>query len=403
MLRSVDEIGANKTINPHSETQRRQLATYNRRLYNGNFVDLRLPNIAQDQLSVNVNWFKTAADFYAQFMFRKQPEITIEGNDRMNEIVQEFLCDFTPSWQFANTDMNVHGYGVITSHPDDPTCFVKFEPDYHYEVIDFYGDFIEDIFISIAGSQMDTERRANVIRYNIDGTSSWNQYDYTEGTLGNRIGSRDIPNRAPIRQTVFLPRNEDKTSLFRDMVKPLSEMVRTYNATSKAVRRNASPHLFGPDSMLTRDENGNYEIDEEGTFFPVPEEAAARPGYLQWDSKVDAVGWLRDNMWEEMLAAANLSPMFFKPDLQSGALSGAALERTVIPFMSQVNNYVQVNQRVIPDLLVVWNENRRVSGRENFSFRRSQVKVEFFTQEIFEDPETTGGRGPLIGRDTTSS
>ena len=400
-LRNVSDIGPNKNLTPNSEVARINYVVANRALYNGNFHELNLDPISSTIPAVSFNWFRKVAQFYPEFMFSQRPEISVEGNERVAEAFADAALQLWPNLQQANLDMIRYGQGLVASHPMDPLQFMTVERDQHYEVVNELGQVTADIIVeetdratpSNTDVALDLERDLNVYVYWVSGESEWRRYRFGSGTVGPLIGTVEIPQRGEGRQVVPLASNPDLRSPYDDIKQPIAQIARIATATAKTLRRNSSPHLYGPDSMLARDTNGAAEISTEGMFLPV-QQGDVPPGYLTWESKVEAQSWSHDVCMNAIFAITGLSPVLFDPGIQTGTLTGVALRRTMLPFVTKLDHYARVNERAIQKLIALWNANRGAAGQEVFAFLDRDIDVEWGYEEVFEETTDTAESNP---------
>ena len=390
MLRDVNEIGPNKTLTPNSELPRINYTVANRRLFLGNFYELQIPAMDANTRALVYNWFRRVATFYPEFMFAQRPTITT-GNPSADEAVRMLECDLYPELQSANIDMLRFGLGVIASHPMYPEMFMAYERDMHYEVVNAMGEVTHDILVDVTGEVTDENRMINVVVYGVDGMATWRQFAYDAGNVGPLQNTFEIPQRAETRQVILLEPNRACTSIFEDIKDPTAQVGRIATNTARVLKRNANPHLYGPDTMLMKDEKGKVQINSDGMFLPV-QQGDVPPGYLQWDSKTDAAKWQHDVCMNAIFAMSGLSPVLFDPGIQTGTLTGVALRRSMLPFVSRLDHYARINDRAIEKILMVWNMNRQVGGNEVFSLNPADIEVEWTYEQVFQDA-TDGSDG----------
>ena len=385
-LTAHTQIGAQKPLYPDSEQSDNNYVKRNRRLYNGDFTELRLERIDLDTPTLQFNWFRRVTDFYPEFMLAERPNVEIEGNPGMTEAFLDMSRQFFNELTSANKEMIRSGQGILASHPMDPLSFTMFHRDEHFEVINNQGVITHDLLISIRG--YGDKRTIDIITYGIDGRdNAWRQYAYNSGTVGDLIDTFDMAPRIG-RQVVTLDDNDERVSVYDDIKQPLAQMARTPTQVARITKRNSNPHLFGPETMLITDANGNVTLNPEGMFLPMQPDDPT-PGYPFYDSRIEAASWLYQEAQQNMLNMAGLSIVLFDPDLNLGNLSGRAVERTLIPFTSKVSARARINEEAITDVLNIWNANRSVNGEEVFQYDESDVIVEWKYGEVFQDEQPT--------------
>ena len=394
-LTSINEIGSAKPLPPEQESGRVADINRNRLLYRNDQRALGVTALNDDQLpATKVNWFKRIADFYPEFMLADKPDIVVRDNERFTEIVNMFERMIFAQLFDANIDMTRFGQGVITSHPNDPLVPVCFTPDNHFEVCNTLGEVTADVFTIILGEAPSNEKRHNNIKFEnrhlhkivydyIDGTSKKYIYGYKAGVVGELLNTINLPARAG-RQFAEVFSNRGRESLYPDIAPMIGEIGRTMTSMSTSIKRNLRPHLYGPDGSVIVDENGRATIDVKGMFFPLSE-GDIPPGYIQWDSKLEAVEYNIATNLEFALNMVGLNTMLFTPGAATGALSGVALQRLFIPFVAKINHYKEANHRAVIDILRMLAANNAAMGSELFVFNDDDVEITWHFEDIFQD------------------
>ena len=393
-LSNSNEVGQNKPIIPDSELNTSNYVKARRKLFRGDFrglgVDEVIDNVASSITNtLAINWFRKTATFIAEFLLADAPEITF-GNDRFQELWNELFPSMLITLQYTNLDMLRYGEGVFASHPNNPISIVRFERDQHFEVVNVRGEVTEDIFYRIRNN----DKFADVYRYPVNGDAVWQIYNYEANNLGALRETIELPRRQG-RQVALLSFNPEKTSIFDDMAGGIGEMTRIATSVAQTIEKNLRPHLYGPQGAIIEDESGKAELNVKGMFFPIaPGEVT--PGYLQWDSKVDAVKWAYAQHERNTLALGSISTALFDPSLLTGILSGTALRRLLIPFTAKLSHLTNVNEDAIFALANIIINNMGAQGEELISLRRSQLSVDWKYEQLFEEenvPERTGNSG----------
>lgn len=382
-LKNIDDLKEGGTLTPNSELFRINYVKARRQIYRGDFRSLGVQPIL-DQISsvsntLTVNWFRRVATFYPEFMFADRPEITF-ANERFGQSFKVYLEDLLDTVQDVNVDMLAFGTGVVASDPFDPLRFRDFQVDCHYEVRDFKGDLISDLLCNVR--QVGDQMYLDLFIYNIDGTATWRIHKYEAGAIGEQIYSENLPPRRG-RQVVSFFFNPDRTSIFDDMIPAVGEMSRVLTKLSSSIDRNLSPHLHGPENSLKTDLDNKAVLDVDGMFFPL-REGEEPPGYLQWDTKLDAVKWAYEQSETNALGLAGLSPALFNPSLLTGVLSGTALKRILLPFVARLNHFANKNEDFLFELALLHNRNSSTEGNELFELRREDMEVEWTFMDYLE-------------------
>ena len=382
-LEKVTDIAApGKSLSPNSEAGRINAARANRRLFNGDFSELKIDRVDNETPALEINWFRRAATFFPEFMLAERPTITVTNNPRMEAAIADMGRDMFATLQQANVLMISEGECVIATHPMNPLQFVRYPTDSHYEVVDAMGRVTHDLLIDIR--QRGTTRTVDIVCYAVEGRGSfWRQYEYNAGAVGGRIDTFTLPPRAG-RQVVSLRNNSETTSLYDDLKSLIGVMARTATGVARREKRNSNPHLAGPEGMLKDDGSGNKVIDSRGMFLPL-EQGDPQPSYLYLDTPEQSARWLFKTSEQSMFNLAALPAFLFDPDMKLGNITGRGLERSLLPFRTRVSHYARTNEQALLALFRVWNNNRAVANAEVFQYDDRDVEVEWRYSEIFED------------------
>ncbi len=395
-LQSMTQIGRGQTLMPDTEIGRFNYVVANRRLFAGDFRELGIAARAGEVEPLRINWFRRVATFYPEMMFAERPAVTIEGNEGAQAAINPYLPASTDAsvydwWhmlEYANTDMLRYGMAVVATDPNDPTSFVRFEPDSWYEVIDGRGEHLGDICIRRRPRAFNTEGRIDVYRYPMDGPPTWEIYQLEGDSIGNLLDVVEIPARVG-RQVRTLSATVDNTSIFDNMKPSVASMSKDVARLDRTLERNSNPHLYGPEGMLQREADGTYRVNPDGMFFPLEEDDQV-PGYTQWRSEIEALEWDFNNHERTALVQAGLSPLLFDPAQETNALSGVSLRRTLMPTWARLLRIKENNDSLLRQMILLWNANRRFVGMEVFDIQASQIQITWPFMELFEDI-TDGG------------
>ena len=378
-LNGVGDIGQAKPFPPDSQSARVNYIRRNRRLWQGDFDALRVGSIDEGIVGLKLNWFRRLTTFYPQFLLGEQPIITTD-NERFNEYIRGIERHLWRIIQCANMDSIRYGYGVVASHPEAPPALWTVEPDHHFVVVDDLGNPTHDLLLRVRG--YDTDQRLDIYVYDMEGNVERRVHAYNAGAVGGRLRTITLPSRAAVRQVFELPLNPQRASMFDDIAGNIGEMSRASTSLARSVRRNAHPHLYGPDGLIRADASGNSVLDVEGMFLPL-QQGDQTPGYLQWDSKLDAVNADFRINFDNMLSMTGLTRVLFEPEALTGVASGTALRRLLLTFVATLNDMKEENNVLVESILAVINENNAARGMELFDY--SDVSIEYPYERIFED------------------
>ena len=395
-LMGFDQLSTNKTLTPDSDAGRLNRISANRSLLNGNFNELQVPYLdsAKRIKPLTINWFRRAAEFYPEFMLSRTPIVTT-GNALLDTFLEGLGQRLWDQVGFTNVDLLAFGEGVLFSHPTNPISFIRVDPAQWFEVRDADGDLMGDVFYEIRERNI-TDPEVDIYRYPIGGRAQRYIHAYQSGSIGPVRKVIDLPDRASLfRQAVPYPLDVgfsagQSRSIFDDMKSSIGELSRTATSLAQTIRRNSRPHLFGPEGSIRVDAQGNAEIDVNGMFIPVPE-GDSPPGYLQWDSSIEAIQFAWEQHLENALIGAGLNKLLFDPEKLGQVASGTALRRLMLPFLAKVQSLQESNQLGFLAILQLIVANNGAAGGEIYGYDDAAVEIEWGFRDIFEDVVEEGG------------
>ena len=386
------------------ETARTTAVAANRRLYNNDFGPLGL----KDDEIIKTNFFRRVATIFPDFLFGSGLEITTADNQRLESYLRNANSLMTNSLHFASIDSLRYGTGVISASPQDLTRLIVFEPDSWF-IVDNDSEHA-DVLTSVYGGY--TDRRIDIIVFDyVNATAELSTHSYSsitaqgrtvrpqvarslhaespqQGTIGERIAGikRDIPPDARFAVPIYngYANGQMGTSAFDDLRDPVRSMAVTAGKLSASIKKNLRPHLYGPANVLETLPNGSYDLHVDGMYFPLSDNDK-NPGYLQWDSNVEAVKFERERNLQDIYTVSGMSPALFSDTLKGGALSGQALKRLLLPFFSKLERLRRSNEAAIHDLIAMLNAGRSAHGEEVFAYDPADVEIDWRYTEIFND------------------
>ena len=384
-LQSINDIGPGKTLAPNSETARLQTINANRRLYNRDFAALRVPNIDDGIPGLKVNWFRRIARFYPEFVFGETPVVTVAGNERLTALLADMGKRLWSAISRANRDRIRFGYGVVASHPTDPSLIWDVDPASHYEVVDTLGDVEADLILRERPNSDGQNGHLDIYVYPVDdGPAERRVHRFASGIVGERVATIPLPPRAG-RQVAILPEAGERLSVYDDIAESVGEISRTMTSLATTIRRNLRPHLYGPEGILSVDDNGDFVVDPDGMFLPLPDGESRPPGYLQWDAKLDAVQYDVKQHTDIILAMTGLSRVLFEPESKTGVTSGVALRRLLLPFVARLNTMRVENDCFLESVLAIIVRNIAANGGEIYTYEPRDIAIRYGYESIFTD------------------
>ena len=413
----TSDLQSGKPFPPRLDLVRQTDFEKYKNLYNGYWQSLGVADttIPQNkQYPLRHNWFRRIPEFYAEFCFSDTPEITV-GGSRGGEFVDSSIEALMASYKLALIDFFRFGNGVVfLDHlgnimPAEPGCHFRLYNDEQTEQI---GDVIacaynQDAHIPQTGQKNETAAWLDVWIFPYNGAPVRNtRHRYSGGNIGeaflnNEYDVRVLPSVFPILNGY--PAGGRGVSVYPDIREAVGEIARRLTGLSAILQNNERPHLYGPASSVSLDAAGNAAINTDGQFFPLQPEDTV-PGYLTWDSDVEAVkASIRYNE-DQILNASGLSKLLFSDsgDDQSvfSNTSGETLKRIMLPFYAKLNNIKNTLETSIKDLLV---SKGAINQGEVVVIERNSIEIEWPFLSIFQDtqaPMREGEHGGSVGNDS---
>ena len=383
-LRNINEIGPGKTLSPNSELARINLIHANRRLYNGDFTELQVPEIDAGIPGLKLNWFRRIARFFPEFIFGTPPTVTIQGNPRLTLLLADMSRRLWAAISAANRDRIRFGYGLVASHPEDASAIWHVDPESHYRVEDELGTVTADLILRQRATSDADNGYLDIYIYPVDGAAERRVHRLAAGIVGERVRTIPLPPRAG-RQVIELPESGERLSQYDDLKGSVGELSRTMTSLATTIRRNARPHLYGPIGMLNTDEDGQAIINPSGMFLPLPAEGSSPPGYLQWNDKLDAVQFDSKFHLDTVLAMSGLSRVLFEPESKTGVVSGLALRRLLLPFAARLSAIRTENDCFFEAVLEMIVRNITSNGGELYEYAAREIDISYSYETLFSD------------------
>ena len=396
MLRSPYEIKAGTALPPNDYAARNAYVRRMRDLWNGKFeiIDTDLKGLNSP------NWFKRVVTVYADFLFGQRPVLVAGATERvLDELNASTLWDAV---YMATIDMLRYGRGVVAPDvlADGDLAWMVYERDHHYEVWDRWDRPTGDVLVDVQGPVHD--RRATVV-YFVGAPSSVRRFRYQGIALGAEFNSmkfRGVSGRSVVTADYGYADDLGGVSIYEGIEADVGEVARVWSGMSETLKANQRPHLYGPSSVLREDENGNRVVDVKGQYFPLDPEDQ-RPGYLQWDSKSDAIRLDIDDRQTNIFGLTGLSPLLFDPTIQGShsSITGTALRRLLLPFYSRSQQIKVLVERMVVDMLEL---RGRWLGVSDVAL--DDILIEWPSDEFWQDPDSPSdisrGSERLSGVDT---
>ena len=391
MLEHISDIGQGKIFPPESDRPRVEGIRANRKLFNNDFSPLNI-DVESDTALKKVNWFRRVCTFYSEFLYGNKPTVTLSGNTRFDALYAASIQSILSCMFYANIDLLRFGVGCVAASPFDPLQLCVYEPDSWFIVRDMEENVVADILAYTMNPGVFGNQRFARIVYAYEGTRTRVNYQVFKSNhdgVGELILSQSYPDRTGRQVLPFFngyAQPDQGTSMYEDMKPSVGEIVALLSRLSNTLKRNLRPHLYGPDNMLHRDESGKASLDIKGMFLPL-QDGDQIPGYLQWDSKIEAIDKDYNYHLDSVFFMTGLSRTLFEPGFGSGTISGSSLQRFLIPFVAKLNTMREANRLEIIELLMLLNRNRATQGLEVVSLDPMNIEIEWPYESLFMDED----------------
>ena len=349
-------------------------------------------DVESDTVLRKINWFRRVCTFYSQFLYGNRPTVTLEGNTRFDTLYAASIQNILSCMFFANIDHLRYGTAVVAASPFDPLRLCVYEADSWFILRDMEENVIADILAYSLNPHTFGNGRFCKVTYSYEGDKTSVLYQVFKSSadgVGELLLSQSYPARVGRQVLPFFSgyaQPDQGESLFDDMRPSIAEIVALLSRLSNTLKRNLRPHLYGPDNMLSRDESGKATLDIKGMFLPL-QDGDQIPGYLQWDSNIDALDKDYNFHLDSVFFMTGLSRTLFEPGFGSGTISGSSLQRFLIPFISKLNTMRESNRLEIIELLMLLNRNRSTLGLEVVSLDPQKIMIEWPYEALFQDEQ----------------
>ena len=430
-----EDMATGKAYPPASEASRIKAVDDNRKLYEGDFRPLalrRLGTLTQVRTDegttgttpfdqVGMNFFRRVTNVYADFLFSE--EVTLEtGNPGMDATLALLNAHLTDVMWAVNIDLQRFGVSVVTTD-EDQQYFRVISPDRWFPVHDDAGRLIGDITTEHVYGARDTAGTLagdtllvspNVVQCQIndygDSTRRIVRFAYDTKNLGEVLSETTVEIAEGVRQVAiiyngYVEREQFGTSIFDDMREVVKSIIQSAGALSGTIFYNSKPWMYGPPlktmggRTLT---NVPFERSKDAIiknlqqqYIAVDGEQGERdPGFLQYEPNVDAQRFEHERNMTALYTLTGLSPILFESGANRNVISGAAMRRLLIPFLSKLERMRRSNDELLLDMVTLWNAARAIIGGEVYSFSPARFNVSWGYERLFSDdvepePENT--------------
>lgn len=391
MLHSFETIGEGTTFPIPGFATRNGNVARQRALYTGDFSSLGVLAPDTESHPITLNWFRRVATFFSEFLYSELPQISVLANPRGQAFIDANADAISEVFFHATIDMLRYGTGVVAVDPFDTSRVQAYQLDNFYPVSDVDGRYLGAVIAySVPGAATDASKRFIVARYPLGGVASLTTHHMQSGTIGA------VASRSPILLSNGTPQvinlhngyatNFQGVSLYDDLESSIGEISRTLTALSATLQKNQRPHLYGPEGLLDIDDNGKANLNSNGSFLGLGE-GDTPPAYLQWDSNIVAAKENIEIHRGQVFDLSGLSRLLFSDQAKTGALTGIALKRLMLPFVGKLARIQKINERSIEDALIMLAENGAARGEESITIIPGSLSFEWASNQIFQDED----------------
>lgn len=381
MLTNLDFLKTGATWPPKDDMETKRLRRYkdNRLLFEGKHhrvfreIWVRLfRNEHQLSIDMCLNWPKRLSTLWADLLLGETPELsdtkTADNADYLAELAQK-----TKFWRRAYTaalDCSRYGDTVLKARrTESGEIKVSIIPPYYWFPVVCEDDAQEIQYHVLAWpaagyDSEDTSTKLYVEIHSKDETvyrtyQMPNTYPHAgTNTIGVLAEERVEPNDIGMPYVVHIANLGVSDSIYGvddydDLTSIMQELEVRFAQIARVLDHHADPKMYGPDSVVKMDKDGNSVV-QAGDYFPIPpEEKAVIPAYITWDGRLDMSFKQIEELMKQFYMLSETSPAVFG-EIKSGlAESGSALKRLLMAPLAKVNRVRLAFDDGLCDLLKV--------------------------------------------------
>lgn len=395
---TADLLSTGKPYPPHREQNRvsRMQRWYNRsnRQFGGMFADdasasqearfSALSSGSTKRLSPNL--YRFMLNFWKVAVTADAPVVSYEGNTRTNDFIERAMPSVNDALGEVVVDLIRYGCGVIVCRKPFRTEAV--DPRFWFPIRTAFdeNEGSEDVIAFPYSDNATADVSPNKIAvFHYTPTSAIERhYRFASGSIGALVSEERVPASAVPVVSVSSDSTLFGRSDYEDTDVYITELFRRESIVSRALDKQASPHLVVPQGSLDRNADGSYDISAEGTIFPVPHDTGQTPHYVSWEATFAAQTEAIKRAEARIYQLTGISQILIEPQVRSAALTGAALRRLAAPTVSKIRLLRDKLSKAIRDTLVGQASLIANSGGEVFEVDPDQI-------EILWRPELSGG------------
>ena len=342
-----------------------------------------------------MNWYKRIALSFAEFVYGERPVIRVNGNEEFTDYIRAHV---TPRLYralfYANVDLIRFGTGVVVEPFGNPLDFMCCKASDWYPLYDNVGEMIlGDVLIRYVKrvynepgqavvdifNRLERYQERRVYRSN---GGNFERLDYESGQM-----PMGMYRRAQVLANGYPSDDGYGESLYDDISPFVLELGKKLGELGTNISENAKPDLYGPEDGLEIDDAGNYNLGgARPRYIPVPS-GGVPPDYLQWDSNADAIQYFREQCEELIFNFTGLTRSIYDPNTLAGNVTGNALRRLLLPFVSRINLITEFNIVAITQALRAHEDARMAEGLPAFEWNDEDVEIDWGFSDLLGDDE----------------
>ena len=331
-----------------------------------------------------INWFRRLAHAYPELLFSDRATIVIEGNEALTELIP--VNAIFSAFYHASIDLIRHGTGVVYLPAASQGSISSVSPTQWYPVYDeFFDNHIGDVVVRIIGNHTKEKDRRAVVDFYIAGEQPRRTVFRVSGSNFGALVTEenyDLPADVTYIESITAGENIDGygESFYPDIVDAVKEMGSELTILSRNISQNSDPSLYGPDGAVSVNAAGEYVVEDGAKYIPV-EPGQSPPGFLTWDSEVQAITGSYKLNEELVYVFSGLPRGLYDPSVVSGNTTGSALRRALIPLIARLSLIGRNNEAAIVSIL----RNYFALTGVTANYSDSDVNVEFGYEFILGD------------------
>jgi len=352
MITSLETIfskGAPWPPRDMDEVRRLSMYSDNQKLFEGDHPDVFTEvwkRIYRTDLEATIeillNWPKRLSTLWGDLLLGEIPTVTTEDGDQ--EVLDGIIkrSNFWSQLYASSIDVSRFGNGLLKSRLVDGKAKISgFPPRWWFPVVnpEDLKEVTEHVLawpveISTDKYQLYVQiHRPGEVEYRIYDLSRWSVSSLVEDPH-TEVFDCDRPLIATMSNVTTTDRyygHED----YSDVASIVSEIEVRFAQIARILDKHADPKMYGPASVVGKDENGN-DVVRMGDFIVVEKEDLP-PGYITWDGQMEANFKEIDLLMEQFYSISETSPSAFGQIKAGLAESGSALKRLLTAPLAKVN------------------------------------------------------------------